>query len=170
MSEQESPGLSTHIVQSTLIGAGAESADWAVWNDLKANQTFQNILIQETTVQEDVYSNTASKSLLNLITDAQRNDPETQNYIQKLQTGETKSKNWTIDHKQLLYFKNRLFIPLNQALRNKILSLYHDDLLSGHFGRNRTESLMKRKFHWTGMQMFIYEYIQNCLTCQGTIA
>ena len=40
MSEQESPGLSTHIVQSTLIGAGAESADWAVWNDLKANQTF----------------------------------------------------------------------------------------------------------------------------------
>lgn len=169
-SEQESPGLSTHIVQSTLIGAGAESADWAVWNDLKANQTFQNILIQETTVQEDVYSNTASKSLMNLITDAQRNDPETQNYIQNLQTGETKSNNWTIDHKQLLYFKNRLFIPPNQALRNKILSLYHDDPLSGHFGRNRTESLMKRKFHWTGMQTFIYEYIQNCPTCQGTIA
>jgi hypothetical protein len=51
-------------------------------------------------------------------------------------------------------------------LRNEILRCYHDDPLAGHFGQDRTEELVKRKFFWTGMANFIAEYVRSCTICQ----
>jgi hypothetical protein len=44
-------------------------------------------------------------------------------------------------------FKGRLFIPNAEQLRTRLISLYHDEPLAGHFGRNQTKSLLKHKFH-----------------------
>jgi hypothetical protein len=72
--------------------------------------------------------------------------------------------------KVCLCFKKRLFIPTGENLRQEIIELYHDALWVGHFGRNRTEEMLRRKFYWTNLQADVAEYVKTCAVCQGTAA
>ena len=54
-------------------------------------------------------------------------------------------------------------ICLQVSLRTDILKAYHDDL--GHQGRERTMSLVKRRFIWPGMDKDITDFIHKCGRC-----
>ena len=56
---------------------------------------------------------------------------------------------------------SRLVLP--EALRDLVFKSYHDDL--GHQGRDRTASLIKRRFFWPFMKKFIREHVQMCGCC-----
>ena len=56
---------------------------------------------------------------------------------------------------------DRLCLPA--SLRTDILKAYHDDL--GHQGRERTMSLVKRRFIWPGMDKDITDFIHKCGRC-----
>ena len=56
---------------------------------------------------------------------------------------------------------DQLVIP--RQLYRDIFQSYHDDL--GHQGRDRTLSLMKRRFFWPGMDSFVESNIQKCGRC-----
>jgi len=48
-----------------------------------------------------------------------------------------------IEKEGLRYYKNRLYIPQNEALQNKIAQGCHDSLVAGHFGQEKTIEIVK---------------------------
>lgn len=56
---------------------------------------------------------------------------------------------------------SRLVLP--EAFRELVFKSYHDDL--GHQGRDRTASLIKRRFFWPHMNQFIKQRVQLCGRC-----
>ena len=55
----------------------------------------------------------------------------------------------------------QLVIP--QTLRDTIFKAYHDDL--GHQGRDRTLSLIKRRFFWPYMDNYVQDKVRQCVSC-----
>ncbi|CAG2231626.1 unnamed protein product [Mytilus edulis] len=58
----------------------------------------------------------------------------------------------------------RLAVPL--TLRDDILKSYHDSLLGGHNGIERTYHTIRYKYYWPGMYNDIQQYVQTCMQCQ----
>jgi len=54
-----------------------------------------------------------------------------------------------IEKDGLLYYKNRLYIPENEALQTEIAQGCHDSLVGGHFGQEKTIEIVTRDFYWT---------------------
>jgi transposase InsO family protein len=77
------------------------------------------------------------------------------------------TKSWSIDQAGGLRFKNRVYVPLEPALRAELLKTYHDDPLAGHFGRAKTLELLARSYHWLNIERDVKEYIDSCVICQG---
>jgi hypothetical protein len=77
------------------------------------------------------------------------------------------NKNWT-DRDGIIRFKNRLFVPPTQAIRDELLRRHHDDPYAGHFGTARTAELLRRKYHWQSMDSDVAEYVRSCDICQKT--
>ena len=161
--------LDTRMALSS-VRAGKKSADWAVWDSLSSDQALSRIVVQQACTTENLYKDEANKDLKSLIYRLQADDPTSNRRKSDVQQRTKKMKGWSIDSEGGLRYRKRLYIPPCAKLRQKILNLYHDDPLAGHFGRNRTEELVKRKFHWEYMQKDIANYVQECPVCQGTIA
>ncbi|CAM8878468.1 unnamed protein product [Rhodiola kirilowii] len=66
----------------------------------------------------------------------------------------------------LVLYKDRLWVPEDSALRHLILQEYHDTLLGGHAGIQRTMARVSSHFYWRGMQGDIKNYVQACKVCQ----
>jgi len=64
------------------------------------------------------------------------------------------------------YFKNRLFIPANDALKTKIAQGCHDSKVAGHFGMEKTIEIILRDFYWKGLTEWINDYVLSCDECQ----
>ena len=65
---------------------------------------------------------------------------------------------------------DRLCIPVGGGLREQVLRECHDGPLSGHFGRSKTSSLVRRLAFWVGQDVDVAEYVRSCQTCQRTKA
>ena len=50
--------------------------------------------------------------------------------------------------------------------RSKLLSLAHEDHLSGHFGLNKTLGKLTENFYWSRMKKDCKRYVNTCHTCQ----
>lgn len=139
-------------------------ANLAACKALARDQRIPVALVQAACKAEKVYSAEADKDLQKLILRIQLNDDACKE--RRLSETLAKSKVWTVDPEGILRFKKRLFIPAGENLRQRIASLYHDDPLAGHFGVNRTETLLKRKFHWPNMHEDIVDFVRSCHICQ----
>jgi len=53
-----------------------------------------------------------------------------------------------IEKDGLLYYKNSLYIPEDEALQTEIAQGYHDSLVAGHFGQEKTIAIVTRDFYW----------------------
>ncbi|GFG20831.1 RNA-directed DNA polymerase (Reverse transcriptase) [Aspergillus udagawae] len=127
-------------------------------------------LIECATQKENVYEHETTEDLKSFIKRIQTEDIEAQRRIAAVKQDATGQKYWNIDSEDLLRFKGKLFVPNAERLRNRLISIYHDEPLAGHFGRNRTEALLRQKFHWTNLQNDVESYIKECPICQGTAA
>jgi len=134
----------------------------------------QRVLREEARVavaSEDVYEPELSAPLKTLIVRAQAEDRATQERKEALSCTPGRSKNdWSLDPEDTVYWKGRLYVPEQEAIRAELLRLYHDDPLAGHFGVARTKELLKRKFHWRGIDAAVDQYVQSCAICQGIVA
>jgi len=79
-------------------------------------------------------------------------------------------KPWKIGHNGLLLCKDRVYILSNPAIRAELLQRYHDNLLAGRFGIDKTAALLQRKYHWIKMEDDVQEYVSSCNLCQRTKA
>jgi hypothetical protein len=55
--------------------------------------------------------------------------------------------------------------PLNY--RNRLLLEYHNGVLAGHVGRERTMEMLERDFYWAGMREDVRRWCKVCVHCQG---
>jgi hypothetical protein len=71
------------------------------------------------------------------------------------------------DNQNNLYkMADKICIPNNIEIKNKIISECHNNKTTGHFDANRTENLIKRNFWWLKMSHNIRKYVKNCEVCQ----
>jgi transposase InsO family protein len=139
-------------------------ANWAALESLARDQRIPTVSVRSACRAEQVYSADANIDLRQLILRIQNDDEECRKL--KGSVGKTAPKSWTIDREGALRFKGRLYIPAGENLRRQLMGLYHEDPLAGHFGRNRTETLLKRKFHWVNMHEDVGDFVASCAVCQ----
>lgn len=66
----------------------------------------------------------------------------------------------------LLWFKKRIWIPLDSGFIPLILHEYHSSPVGGHAGIHRTIARIVAMFYWPSMRKDIKAFVQSCLTCQ----
>ena len=68
--------------------------------------------------------------------------------------------------KDILYYNNRLYVPEEESLQSELLRIYHDDIITEHFGIKKIIKLLMRKYFWKNMIDDVKEYIRTCDICQ----
>ena len=66
----------------------------------------------------------------------------------------------------LLYYKNQLYIPENEALQTEVAQGCRDSRVARHFGQKKTIEIVTRDFYWKGLTDGIRDYIWSCDECQ----
>ncbi|OWZ15109.1 reverse transcriptase [Phytophthora megakarya] len=61
---------------------------------------------------------------------------------------------------------DRIVVPNDPDLRNRIMYEYHDVPTAGHPGREKTYSLLSRDFNWTHKCKCVRKYVRTCDICQ----
>jgi len=68
--------------------------------------------------------------------------------------------------KDLLSYKNRWYIPKDEALKRIIMEAEHDSRMAGHFGAYKTIGRVRANIYWPKMDEQITEYVRSCDICQ----
>jgi transposase InsO family protein len=66
----------------------------------------------------------------------------------------------------ILYYHDRIFIPLETGFRATLLQEFHDSPLSGHSGIRGTIARLAAAFAWPNLTKDVKLYIKACLICQ----
>ncbi|GAX78391.1 hypothetical protein CEUSTIGMA_g5833.t1 [Chlamydomonas eustigma] len=66
----------------------------------------------------------------------------------------------------LWYFKDRICVPSDPALRLRLLHEYHDTPTSGHPGYLKTLNSIASHYWWPRMTRTVKSYVSSCATCQ----
>ena len=69
------------------------------------------------------------------------------------------------DFIELLCHKNKIYILFNEAVKNELMKLHHDDVLAEHYEVNRIIDLLFRKYYWVNMMNNVWEYVALCAVC-----
>ena len=64
------------------------------------------------------------------------------------------------------YMKERVYMPNNKEIREKILKEHYDPANIGHPGQHRMLELLKRTYWWPGLKEDVKKYVQGCFKCQ----
>jgi Integrase zinc binding domain len=71
-----------------------------------------------------------------------------------------------IDGRKTIFFKGKNYIPKDMELRQDIVKMYHDHEMAGHPGELETYNGIRQNYWWSGLRMFIKNYVQGCGICQ----
>ena len=63
-------------------------------------------------------------------------------------------------------FRDRICVPKNDELIQKILHEAHSGCLSVHPGSTKMYNDLKKLYWWPGMKRDISEFVTKCLICQ----
>nr|OQO05599.1 hypothetical protein B0A51_18108 [Rachicladosporium sp. CCFEE 5018] len=66
----------------------------------------------------------------------------------------------------LWYYNDALYVPEDSAMRAELMRIHHDDELAGHFGRDKTEKLLRRKYWWPSLAKDVEERVATCSNCE----
>lgn len=99
------------------------------------------------------------EDLIALIREGYKLDPmySNQKFLQKLSFNA---------ESQLYFYQDRVAVPADLQLRQKILHECHDAVTSAHFGLDKTLYSVCMRFWWPRMRKHIVQYVQTCPVCQ----
>uniref|UniRef100_A0A0W0GEF0 RNA-directed DNA polymerase n=1 Tax=Moniliophthora roreri TaxID=221103 RepID=A0A0W0GEF0_MONRR len=66
----------------------------------------------------------------------------------------------------LLFYKDRIYVPNDATLRQLIVKTIHEALPHGHPGQWNTVDQVQRDYWWLGMTKFIKSFVDGCAACQ----
>ena len=84
------------------------------------------------------------------------------------QKGMAKKPDLWKEYEKVLLYKDLLYIPKDDQLREKILKEHHDHPLAGHPGMRRTKDLILAKYYWPTIRKDVESYVKGCNKCQKT--
>jgi Integrase zinc binding domain/Integrase core domain len=64
-----------------------------------------------------------------------------------------------------IWIDQRILVPESRDLQLCILQSFHDHPISGHFGVNKTLSVIRREYTWPNIWEFVADYVKSCTTC-----
>jgi hypothetical protein len=112
-----------------------------------------NYILVEPTLQEQIVL-------------AQIGDKGVQVIKEMLEQKVDKYKCFCQESKGVLWFEDRLVVPKNPELRQKILDEAHLSKFSMHPGSNKMYHDLRSLYWWTRMKREIAKYVSECDTCQ----
>ncbi len=66
---------------------------------------------------------------------------------------------------KLLYHKSKIYILSDKAVKNELIKLHHDDVLTKHYEVDRIINLLFRKYYWVNIMNNVWEYVALCTIC-----
>uniref|UniRef100_A0A0W0FJH8 Reverse transcriptase-rnase h-integrase n=1 Tax=Moniliophthora roreri TaxID=221103 RepID=A0A0W0FJH8_MONRR len=66
----------------------------------------------------------------------------------------------------LLFYKDRIYVPNDPTLQRLIVKTIHEALPHGHPGQWNTIDQVQRDYWWPGMTKFIKTFVDGCAACQ----
>ncbi|KAA3476245.1 DNA/RNA polymerases superfamily protein [Gossypium australe] len=106
----------------------------------------------------------ARQIFLHQICEAQKNDNELQAI--RAQCELDRNSDFRIGLDDCLMFRNRVCVPKNDELIQKILHEAHSGCLSVHPGSTKMYNDLKKLYWWSGMKRDISEFVSRCFICQ----
>ena len=73
---------------------------------------------------------------------------------------------FTIDPAGILWYKGRICVPSDPAMKQLIMKEAHETLYFIHPGGTKMYQDLKKNFWWHGMKREITLFVQNCAICQ----
>jgi len=65
----------------------------------------------------------------------------------------------------VLTYEGRIYFPAIDSLPGKVISQFHDNTESGHFGALKTTELVSRDFYWPVMDSHVRKNVSGCEVC-----
>jgi hypothetical protein len=78
---------------------------------------------------------------------------------------EEPSKHFRVDEQDMLWFDDRLVVPKDRELNNKLMDEAHLSKLSIHPGSSKMYQELRPRYWWTKMKKEIAAYVARCDTC-----
>jgi hypothetical protein len=72
---------------------------------------------------------------------------------------------WSVDDVGFVWINQQILVPESGDLWLRVLQSFHDHPVSGHFGVNKTLSVIRREYTWPNIQEFVADYVKFCTTC-----
>ena len=72
---------------------------------------------------------------------------------------------WSFDDKDILRYREAVYVLLKSSIREELLKRHHDDALARHFDTEKTQELLSRKFYWSNMINDVKEYVSTYDIC-----
>ena len=72
---------------------------------------------------------------------------------------------WMHTDNGFLRLNGWIYVPKANNLWLQVLQYKHNHILSGHFGQNKTMSLVCREYIWPNLQTFIIDLCKSCTSC-----
>jgi Integrase zinc binding domain len=121
---------------------------------------------------EHLFVNLIDMELQKKIANAKNMDYDAAEAIKELlEQGPREAKKDLMDWEEfegenVLFYKEKNYVPINAELRREIVRRYHNHLTAGHPGELQTFNAVKEHYWWPGLRVFIKNYVQGCGTCQ----
>ncbi|KAK5845833.1 hypothetical protein PVK06_002064 [Gossypium arboreum] len=106
----------------------------------------------------------AKPMFLQEISETQKNDQDL--LAKRKQCEADTGSDFRIGSDGCLMFKDRICVPKNEELIQKILQEAHSGYFSIHPGSTKMYNDLKKMYWWNGMKRDISEFASKCLICQ----
>jgi hypothetical protein len=75
------------------------------------------------------------------------------------------TKHFRVDEQGVLWFDDRLVVPKDQELKDKLMDEAHLSKLSIHLGSSKMYKELRPRYWWTKMKKGIAAYVARCDMC-----
>ena len=65
----------------------------------------------------------------------------------------------------IIYYKERIYIVLESALKENIMEAMHNTPLAGHLGYFKTYRKIRERFTWKGLKDDVLKNVREGVTC-----
>nr|GFC55445.1 retrotransposon protein, putative, Ty3-gypsy subclass [Tanacetum cinerariifolium] len=103
-------------------------------------------------------------NLMLQIKEAQKDDDELWAIVQNVEDG--KQTEFSVDDDGVVWFEDRLCVPSNQALREKVMTEAYSSPFTVHPGSTKMYKDLKQYFWWNGIKQDVAMFVTKCMTCQ----
>ncbi|CAA7039969.1 unnamed protein product [Microthlaspi erraticum] len=106
-------------------------------------------------------------SLIQRIREAQLRDDKIRKIVEKIEdSDEENTTEYQLAEDGTLLVHGRISVPEGDGLRDEILRIAHQSVLSIHPGSTKMYKDVRRYYHWPGMKRAVAKWISHCQACQ----